>query len=317
MNFQNLQKVETAEFYLDVAFRRAKEAAGKKKGSRFNSKMIKSKELEKIKLETVKQVLNSYFNSIIVSYPSLEELSPFYFELLRLYVDIDDLKQSLGAVNWVNKKVNDFYNIYNRKLQLCTEISRMNDYRREFYGRVSSFVKQGNDDLIFFEQAKKFIKGLPTLKNSLKTIAIMGFPNVGKTTLLYKLTGSKPEIKEYAFTTKGVNIGYFRTEKERLQMIDTPGTLARFDKMNDIEKIAVLVAKYLAEKFIYVFDLTEASYPLSDQIRLFNDIKGYNKEIIVYLSKTDIIDLKKVKEFKLKNEKMITDVAELAHKLSA
>ena len=151
----------------------------------------------------------------------------------------------------------------------------------------------------------------------MKTIAIMGFPNVGKTTLLYKLTGSKPEIKEYAFTTKGVNIGYFRTEKERLQMIDTPGTLARFDKMNDIEKIAVLVAKYLAEKFIYVFDLTEASYPLSDQIRLFNDIKGYNKEIIVYLSKTDIIDLKKVKEFKLKNEKMITDVAELAHKLSA
>ena len=45
------------------------------------------------------------------------------------------------------------------------------------------------------------MKDYPTIKTSLFTVAICGFPNVGKTTLLSKMTPSEPEISNYSFTT--------------------------------------------------------------------------------------------------------------------
>jgi len=38
------------------------------------------------------------------------------------------------------------------------------------------------------------MKGFPSIKTNLPTIAIAGFPNVGKTTLLSKITDAKPKI---------------------------------------------------------------------------------------------------------------------------
>ena len=92
-------------------------------------------------------------------------------------------------------------------------------------------------------------------------------------------------------------IGYI----ENIQLLDTPGTLNRFNKMNDIEQQAYLVMKLVAEKIIYIFDLTEP-YPLKDQIKLYERIKELGKPVIIYLSKTDILDKKKVNEFKKKYE---------------
>jgi GTP1/Obg family GTP-binding protein len=81
--------------------------------------------------------------------------------------------------------------------------------------------------------------------------------------------------------------------------------------MNDVERVSVLVVKYVAEKLIYVFDLTESAYPLKDQITLYNELKKYKKPMIVYLSKTDILDKEKVKAFSLKGETIITEKKEL------
>ena len=154
------------------------------------------------------------------------------------------------------------------------------------------------------------MKAYPIIKTSLFTVAITGFPNIGKTTLLYKLTGSKPEIKSYAFTTKTINLGYFSHNNAKIQVIDTPGTLNRFDKMNNIEKQAFLAMKYCTQLIVYVFDLTEP-YPLDKQIELYEKIKLLSLPVIVYLSKTDIIDKKIIQEFKEKYREAKTNVIEL------
>ena len=150
------------------------------------------------------------------------------------------------------------------------------------------------------------------------TITICGFPNVGKTTLLYKLTGSKPEIGEYAFTTKSINVGYIEADikhkKQKFQILDTPGTLNRFDKMNNIEKQAYLAIKYLANMLVYVFDLAE-SFPIEDQKQLYFGLKEFNKPMLVYLSKKDVLDADVVKAFEKdflgKNNIKHVDAAEL------
>ena len=53
-----------------------------------------------------------------------------------------------------------------------------------------------------------FRSDLSDIKKFSLDVALFGFPNVGKSTLLSKLTPSKPKIANYSFTTKRINMGY-------------------------------------------------------------------------------------------------------------
>lgn len=314
MNFQNLLTVGTADFYLDVAFRKAKEKTDLQRGKVIGKRLEKSKALELKRICVVKDSLSSNFTNILKSFPSLNTLPRFYLELVKCTIDYVGMKKSLGALNWAEKKIRYFYGFYAGKIGNCNDLARINSYRREFYGRVSSVVKQIKKELQFLEASRKIMKSYPALKTDIKTAVITGFPNVGKTTLLYKLTGSKPEISDYAFTTKSLNLSYLKHNNRKIQIIDAPGTLNRFDKMNSIEKQAHLAIKYLADTLIYVFDLTEP-FPLDEQIKLYESLRKEDKEIIVYLSKTDFLEKDKMNSFR-KDFNFISNIESLKNKLT-
>ncbi|MBN1502721.1 50S ribosome-binding GTPase [Candidatus Woesearchaeota archaeon] len=313
MNFQDLKKIEKPDFYLDVAFRKANEAASKVKLKQTKDKERKIKEIELQKIDTAKQVLVNYLEGILKAYPSFRHLDEFYLELVKCTLDYPKLKKSLGAVNWCSKKTTLFFRKYNRLLRKSTKIKEIHDIKKAYYGRVSSLFKQIEDNLSYLEEARRVMRNYPTLKTSMFTVCITGFPNVGKTTLLSKLTSSQPEIDSYPFTTKTLNVGYLKEGYKKIQLVDTPGTLNRFNKMNNIEKQAYLAIEHLADAIIYVFDLTEA-YPIADQTRLFEKLKDFNKNTIVFVSKKDITDKKMLDKFK-QSYKMLTDIEELKQQL--
>ena len=139
----------------------------------------------------------------------------------------------------------------------------------------------------------------PDIKD-LPTVCIYGFPNVGKSTLLNKLTKTKAEVAAYAFTTKSINAGYATIKSKKIQFLDVPGTLARKDKMNLIERQADLVLDDLADIIIYVFDLTETcGFSFKEQEMLFKKLG--KRKVLVYLSKQDLMDEGKISEFKVKH----------------
>ena len=62
----------------------------------------------------------------------------------------------------------------------------------------------------------------------LKTIAdvgLIGYPSVGKSTLLAASTGAKPKIAEYHFTTLSPNLGVARVHEESFVLADIPGLI--------------------------------------------------------------------------------------------
>lgn len=145
------------------------------------------------------------------------------------------------------------------------------------------------------------------------TVCIYGFPNVGKTTLLNKLTGTKAEVAAYAFTTKSINSGYFTINEAKVQVLDVPGTLAREEKMNNIELQAELVRKELASVIIYVFDLSEqAQYAVKRQEQLFRKL-GKEKKVLVYFSKMDLMEADSLADYVKKYKPL--DVVKLKEKI--
>lgn len=304
MNFQDLHKIEDYKFYLDQAFKESK-----KKGHiayvRSNGEKtarIRTAEYEKIKIfcSEIKRRLES----ITKNFPSIDSMPEFYQELVRNSLDYNMLKKSLGAVAWASQEITQLSEDYQKHMRHSKGESDIKKIMNSYYGRVSSVLKQIKENLNYIELSRKKMKEFPSIKTDLFTVAITGFPNIGKSTLLSKLTPAKPEIKDYAFTTKKINQGYAKYGIHKIQFIDTPGVLAR-EKKNSIEEQAYLVLKYIANIIVYVIDLTEP-YPLKTQEKLLKELKEFDKPIIIYLSKTDILSKEIVDKAKKKYKAIIT-----------
>lgn len=83
------------------------------------------------------------------------------------------------------------------------------------------------------QQSPKFAeKGVPTdevaLRLELKLIAdvgLIGYPSVGKSTLISKISAAKPKIADYPFTTLVPNLGVVKVDMNSFVVADMPGLI--------------------------------------------------------------------------------------------
>ena len=297
MGFSDLPPIEHTNVYLDAAFKKARlQAREHSLAERDKVPIQREKTLAIIKITTIRDYLIGKFERIIAKYPNFDNLNEFYTQLLKLTLDYHSLKKSLGSVSWTVDKIRELSTDTIRRVKRGSSVDTVGGYLKQFYGRISSVLKQVDKEFVALHHARQVMRDYPSIKDEF-TVSLTGFPNVGKSTLLSQLTPAKPEINSYAFTTKKLNQGYMHKSAFTIQCIDTPGTLNRPDRMNPIEKIAYLAMKYLANTIVFVFDLTEDSYSLKDQLKLLEVIKRYNKPIACYLSKTDIISEEQIEGF--------------------
>lgn len=285
MNFQTIPPIPTKKHLIDQAFKRAREKGTSKKLTGNWLQIIRKKEA--LKLDIIKESLTNYLNTILKTFPQTEGLPQFYQKLMKLTLDFPDFKKSLGAINWAIKKISFFHRSYVSKVVKEKNRGKIKELMKQFYGRISSVIRQIDDSLQYLEHSRKIMKTYPDIKEMF-TVCLYGFPNVGKTTLLNKLTDSKAKVAAYAFTTIGINAGYISKDGKKIQLLDVPGTLARHDKMNDIELQAELVLTDLADVIVFVLDPTETSgYSIKEQQKLMKKIK--DKKVFLYLSKLDLM----------------------------
>ena len=144
----------------------------------------------------------------------------------------------------------------------------------------------------------------------LKTIAdvgLVGFPNVGKSTLLSKLTKANPKIANYHFTTLSPNLGVCEYYDNRFIIADIPGLIEGASEgaglgtefLRHIERTRMLV---------HVVDISggEGRDPYDDYLKINEELKKYDKEVaklkqIIVANKIDYFGAdEKLKEFKSK-----------------
>lgn len=296
VNFQSLPKVEPPQKYFDMAVKAAKQKANVSRGR--VSRAVAAKKavyIETQHIDVMNKVLQKHLDRILKEFPRLEQLSVFYRSLCDLRFSAREYHQKLGQLNWSLGKIHQLAGVTINRIQRSRTIKEAVDARQSYYGRVASILERLKETLHFLEQCRKNLKAFPDIKSGMYTICICGFPNVGKSTLLKKLTGANPEIANYAFTTKSLNTGYLKQGSAEVQLIDTPGALNR-EKMNKIEQEADLAIRYCADLLVYVADPTE-EYPLAQQEALLEYLRTVGKPILVYLSKTDIADKRLIDQF--------------------
>ena len=126
-------------------------------------------------------------------------------------------------------------------------------------------------------------------------VGLVGFPNVGKSTFLSRVTNAQPKIANYHFTTLSPNLGVVDTENGGFVIADIPGLIEGASEgvglghefLRHIERTRVLV---------HIVDAasTEGRDPVDDIRKINHELEAYNPEIasrpqIIAANKIDCI----------------------------
>ena len=286
--------IPTPEEILDKGFSRGKKAADLMRSQKI-PKHVKGKKIEERRVITSCQVIKDILKSILDAVPEIEELHPFYQDYIDITVGVDDMKQALGALNWAYGILTQLEKDYAARIRRSAP-EKATKLQKEAYGRISSVIYKIEKDLDFLDFAKANLRNMPTIDFEATTIVIAGFPNVGKSTLLRQITGAEPQVANYPFTTKGIQIGHTERHWKSIQIIDTPGLLDRpVLEMNNIEMNAIVALEHLADAILFIFDASETcGFHLDNQYNLLKQIEKIFGEIpVIYLfNKMDLIENK-------------------------
>jgi len=247
---------------------------------------------------TAANIFTDNLANIVRRFPSFEQLPTFYYELADVLVGIEKLKMSLASVDWASRKIHEVSRSYVGKIR---DADLPEPVRKEAFGRIASIVKSINKDLLFLNEARNILRKLPDVHDE-PTIVIAGYPNVGKSSFVSKITGATPEIAAYPFTTKGVAIGHFIRNDIRYQVMDTPGLLDRpMAERNNIERQAITAIHFLDAVVMFIIDPSEScGYEIEDQKRLLAEIReNFDLPLLVVANKSDRPEFRNMDEVEL------------------
>ena len=276
MIFEGLPTTPRSEELVDKAFSRAARAGRAKHGHEAQESMLR----------TAGNVLSDNLENVVVSWPDFGfDVEPFYYELADAIVDVDRLRQALSQVMWASRQIEDLRDEYTTKVR-NSDVDGARKHRKQAFARMADVMDQIEDDLRYIGDSRDQLKVLPDVEPDEPAIVIAGYPNVGKSSFVNRVTRASNQIAEYPFTTKGVQVGHFERDHIRYQIVDTPGLLDRpADERNDIERQAVSALEHLADVVVFMLDPSgDCGYPLDVQLELREEVRELFGEAVPFLT---------------------------------
>lgn len=231
---------------------------------------LREKSLSVKRLQAMTSGYCNPLKTYVKGFPNPDRFHPFERALLELTLSDKKYRTTVEAVDKMRKIL---YGIGKGYAAQVNNQQRINDMKattdKGLNEMEAYYSKHGRcvDDL---KSIAKMLRRLPVAELETPTVALVGAPNVGKSSLVQALSSGKSEINNYPFTTKGIKMGHFFVETERHIVTDTPGLINRADlDRNKIELLTIATLEHLPTCVVFVTDLSGLSgTSISDQLEL-------------------------------------------------
>lgn len=308
-NFKKITVVPPAKDFVDIVLSKTQRKTPTVVHKHYKISRIRTFYMRKVKF--TQQTFHDKLTQILTDFPKLEDVHPFYADLMNVLYDKDHYKLALGQINTARHLIDNVSKDYCRLLKYGDSLYRCKQLKKAAMGRMCTIMKRQKQSLEYLEQVRQHLSRLPSIDPNTRTLLICGFPNVGKSSFINKITRADVEVQPYAFTTKSLYVGHTDYKYLRWQVIDTPGILDHsLEERNTIEMQAITALAHLRAAVLYVMDPSEqCGYSIEQQIELFNNIKPLfvNKPLLICTNKVDVIRLEdlpteKAEQFKVFEE---------------
>uniref|UniRef100_A0A1I7TQ90 Nucleolar GTP-binding protein 1 n=1 Tax=Caenorhabditis tropicalis TaxID=1561998 RepID=A0A1I7TQ90_9PELO len=244
------------------------------------------------KIKFLQQTLHDKLTQIINEFPKMEEIHPFYSDLMNILYDRDHYKIALGQMNTARHLIDGIAREYVRLMKYADSLYRCKMLKRAALGRMVKLLHRQKSSFEYLEQVRQHLSRLPSIDPATRTLILCGFPNVGKSSFINNVTRADVEVQPYAFTTKALYVGHLDYRFLRWQVIDTPGILDQpLEDRNTIEMQAVTALAHLKASVLFMMDVSEqCDRTIEEQLHLFESIRPLfaNKPVLIGLNKVDI-----------------------------
>lgn len=286
-SFVRIPTIMSGQEIIDSAFRRASKITVPDK-----EPFARMKATELSRVRAVQNGVVSTLEGYVRRFPSFDQLPPFYRELVGVILDMDAVRKSLGALQWASKRIDVIGDEAVPLIKRAPHGEILLQAKQHAYGRFASILKQIDGDLQALDAVRQTLRKLPFIDPEAPTVVVAGYPNVGKSSLVRKVSTGTPEVANYPFTTKGIVVGHFDHARTRHQIVDTPGLLDRpLEDRNAIELQAMQALRHLADVVIFLVDPSEhCGYALVAQLKLLEEVKAAfpDAPLVVAESKSDL-----------------------------
>ncbi|CAO3684310.1 unnamed protein product [Umbelopsis ramanniana] len=308
-NFKKIQPVPTSTDFVDIVLSKTQRKTPTVIHKNYNIGRIRQFYMRKVKF--TQDSFDEKFKLILDEFPKLDDIHPFYSDLMNVLYDKDHYKLALGQVNTARHLIDQVAKDYCRLLKFGDSLYRCKQLKKAALGRMATVMKRQKDSLAYLEQVRQHLARLPSIDPNTRTLLICGYPNVGKSSFINKITRADVDVQPYAFTTKSLFVGHMDYKYLRWQVIDTPGILDHpLEERNTIEMQSITAMAHLRSCIMYFMDLSEqCGYSIADQVALFHSIKPLfaNKPTMLVINKIDQV---KPEDLPEDQQKMIQDIVD-------
>ena len=262
------------------------------------------------KVRFTEDSITEKLESITKNFPKLDDIHPFYADMINILYDKDHYKLALGTVNTAKNICQKIASDYVKLLKYGDSLYRCKQLKVAALGRMMTTLKKLGASFNYLEEVRKHLSRFPSIDPTERTLILAGFPNVGKSSFMNKITYADSEVQAYHFTTQSLFVGHTYYKNIRWQVIDTPGILDRaLEQRNIIEMQTITALAHLDACILYFVDVSEnCGYSIAQQVSLFDSIRPLfkNKPLVIIANKTD---LRKYTDLPEKDKKLIEEVA--------
>lgn len=294
-SFSHINPVPQAKDLIDIALSKTNRKTPTVIHPGYEIQRIRTFYVRKVKFSC--EEFTDRLSSIVKQFPVLEDIHPFYADLISVLYDRDNFKIALSQLNSCKNEIVKISGEHAKLLNFGDTMFRCKQLKRAALGKMATQIKKLAKPLKFLEEVRQHLSRLPSIDTASRTLIICGYPNVGKSSFMNKISKAHVDVQPYAFTTKSLFVGHFDYENLKWQVLDTPGILDhQLEERNTIEMLTITALAHLKSAVIFFMDLSEScGYGINDQIALYESLTPLlSSKILIVLSKCDVLRLDQV-----------------------